>query len=314
MKRVNCYPLIYKKLVCDYYYKNKGIQSISDIVKLFNISNGTLYNWINKCKSNNLTEKKHYTKNSKYTPEIKCYIRAYVLKYNEFDYKKLIISIKRKYRLVISRSMIYKIIGMMNITRKKFKRRIIPNSKKQNTKIKKFKKQFTDISKDDIISIDETSINTHISSDYGWGLKGTKIIKVNKKSKVTYTIISAISNKKVICNKVIKGSSNAIQFKEFLQTVASNFIDKKYLLMDNARIHHSKIVLDYVRTTNHQIIYNVPYCPEYNPIELIFSKFKSIVKKKNNETSIKLLKNIEISFKKILKRDLVNCYKHSLNF
>lgn len=40
----------------------------------------------------------------------------------------------------------------------------------------------------------------------------------------------------------------------------------KYLLMDNARIHHSKIVKTYLETTNLKTIYNVAYCPEYNPI------------------------------------------------
>lgn len=51
------------------------MQKISDIVKLFNISNGTLYNWVNKFKCNTLSEKKKYTKNSKYTQEIFNYIK-----------------------------------------------------------------------------------------------------------------------------------------------------------------------------------------------------------------------------------------------
>ena len=75
-----------------------------------------------------------------------------------------------------------------------------------------------------------------------------------------------------------------------------------YLLMDNARIHHSRIVLDYIDTTNHQIIYNVPYCPEYNPIELVFSKFKSIIRKKIINNNTNLIKNIKIAFNKITKK------------
>lgn len=71
--------------------------------------------------------------------------------------------------------------------------------------------------------------------------------------------------------------------------------------MDNVRIHHSKIVKEYINTTNHQIIYNVPYCPEFNPIEMIFSKFKLIINKKINETPTKLQKNIISSFKKLRK-------------
>jgi transposase len=87
-----------------------------------------------------------------------------------------------------------------------------------------------------------------------------------------------------------------------------------YLLMDNARIHHSRIVVDYMNTTNHKIIYNVPYCPEFNPIELIFSKFKAIIRKKDNSIPSNMINNINKSFMKITKTDLINCYNHSLNF
>lgn len=58
-----------------------------------------------------------------------------------------------------------------------------------------------------------------------------------------YTM-SVISNKKVIYNKIIKGSSNGVQFKDFLVNVIDKCSSPQYLLMDNARIHHSKIVLD----------------------------------------------------------------------
>jgi hypothetical protein len=68
-------------------------------------------------------------------------------------------------------------------------------------------------------------------------MKGKKIIKIHKKSRVTYTIISAISSKKIIYNEIIKDSSNSAQFKEFLIKVISKLKEPMYLLMDNARIH-----------------------------------------------------------------------------
>lgn len=97
-------------------------------------------------------------------------------------------------------------------------------------------------------------------------------------------------------------------------TVVNNFKTKKYLLMDNARNYHSKIVLDYIQTTDHKIIYNVPYCPEFNPIEMVFSKFKSLMRKKDNNLPLKLFKNISKSLNQITKDDLLNFYKHSFDF
>ncbi len=40
--------------------------------------------------------------------------------------------------------------------------------------------------------------------------------------------------------------------------------------MDNARIRHNKILKEYMMNNNINSIYNIPYSPEYNPIEKIF--------------------------------------------
>ena len=79
--------------------------------------------------------------------------------------------------------------------------------------------------------------------------------------------------------------------------------------MDNARIHHSKIIKKYAEENNLKLIYNVPYMPEYNPIEKVFSKIKPIIaKKKNNEKSKEINKNIIKALKKVSEKDLKNFY------
>jgi len=311
----NAYPLLFKEYACNYYLRFRKQQSINEILNILNISKSSLYNWIKINNRNNLKDKIKYNKISKYTPVIKCYIRSYVIARVNFDYKRLILQIKRKYNISISKTAIYDILSQMNITRKKFKERIIPNKSKLNNKIRQFKRTISKIKLDRIISIDETSINTNSCPSYGWSYKGKKIIKVHKKYRSTYTIISAISNNKIIYNEIIKGSVNSITFKEFLVKLNNKLNIPMYLLMDNARSHHSQLVKEYINNhTNHIIIYNVAYCPEYNPIEMVFSKFKSIILKKDNSSHNKIIKNIHQSFKKITKSDLNNFYNHALLF
>ena len=259
-------------------------------------------------------EKKKYIKCSKYTPIIKYYIQTYILKYPSFDYIVLMKKITRKFNITISKTSLYEIINKLNFTRKKFKLRIIPNKDKYKNNIKNFKKKINKIPLDDIISIDETSIDTHIHPNLGWSLRGTKLKKNYERSRIKYTIITAITNKRILNYKIIKRSSNAEDFKSFLIDTLYKTNKSMYLLMDNARIHHSKVVVDYIKTTNHQIIYNVPYCPEYNPIELVFSKFKSIIRKKIINNNTNLIKNIKIAFNKITKKDLIKFYNYSLKF
>ena len=52
--------------------------------------------------------------------------------------------------------------------------------------------------------------------------------------------------------------------------------------MDNARTHHSVIFKQFIEDNKLNIIYNVPYRPEFNPIEKVFSKIKFLIRSKNN--------------------------------
>ena len=83
--------------------------------------------------------------------------------------------------------------------------------------------------------------------------------------------------------------------------------------MDNARIHHSKIVKDTVNESTNKILYNVPYNPETNPIEFVFSILKNEIRKKAPSTIPQIQKVINVALKKITKDKLKNIYNHSLH-
>jgi len=210
---------------------------------------------------------------------------------------------------------LYKIINKLNITRKKIKKEtVVKNKIKHNRDVRKFLKTIKEIPLNKIISIDESHFNNEITSNYGWSIKGKQIFKkIYIKIKKRYTLICAVSNKKVVHYKIIDGSSNAIIFKNFLEELNNKTSNNKYLLLDNARIHHSKIVKEYMEHISHKLIYNAPYSPEYNPIEKVFSKIKTLVRQKsNNGIPKKLQNNIKYSLKKITSSDLTNYFNKSL--
>ena len=85
------------------------------------------------------------------------------------------------------------------------------------------------------------------------------------------------------------------------------------LFFDNAKIHHSKIVINYLKEHRVKYIFNVSYCPEYNPIEFIFSKVKQNIKKYVNSTLSELKNNIISAYSTINNSDLNNSFNHSFN-
>ena len=312
---VNFHPIIVKELAIKYYKSSKNI-TVKDTIINYNISNGSLFRWIKlKHNGNLLIDKKQYNRKSKITPVIKCYIRSYILKKVHFNYKLVLHLIMNKFKVTISKSSLYNIINKLNITRKKIKKEtIVKNKIKHNKDVRNFKKSIKGVSLDKIVSIDESHFDNEICSTYGWSLKGQEIRhKLHLKKKVRYTLICAVTNKKVVHSMIIKGSANAEIFKQFITDLDNKINGSVYLLLDNARIHHSKIVKAYVNNLNHTLLFNAPYCPKYNPIEKVFSKIKNLVRMNyNNSDPDKLKKNINRSLKKITKDNLQNYFKSSL--
>lgn len=60
--------------------------------------------------------------------------------------------------------------------------------------------------------------------------------------------------------------------------------------MDNLRVHHTKVVKEFCKERDIMIIFNVPYYPDGNPIETIFSKVKGLFKSMKAQEVVKGLK------------------------
>lgn len=63
-----------------------------------------------------------------------------------------------------------------------------------------------------------------------------------------------------------------IVFLERLRSVVGT--DEVALFMDNLSVHKKDTVREAMTRLNMRPIYNLPYAPDYNPIELVFSKLK----------------------------------------
>lgn len=293
------------------YLLNKPINiTIKEIATMFNVNRSTIYRWILLKKNNRLVPLK--LRKKKINIRIKFFIRDYVIKKTNFCYKSLLKLLKNKFNLEISKTLLYKTLKELKISRKKiYNKPIYSNKHKRNREIKELRNKLKNVNVNDIISIDETSIDTHISHNYGWSKKGIKITNIKRNLYKRYTIICAISNKKIIHYQVIPKSANGELFLSFIQTLISKLDGNKYLLMDNARIHHYSKVKEVINNNrNIKLIYNVPYSPEYNPIEYVFNEFKNKLKKQII-TNKNIFKKIRNSFK-IKSNNLMAYFNKSL--
>jgi transposase len=87
--------------------------------------------------------------------------------------------------------------------------------------------------------------------------------------------------------------------------------NKKYYLMDNAKVHKSKSFYKYLEKNIMKIVYNAPYHSETNPIENIFSMLRNNLNRNYNETEEELKTSIENFIKIDNKEKFINIFNHS---
>jgi len=83
--------------------------------------------------------------------------------------------------------------------------------------------------------------------------------------------------------------------------------------MDNVNFHHSKSVVDLVNNSHNNILYNLPYNPQTNPVEFVFKIIKNFVKTNMFSVKSNIKSLILKSFDFITSQKLTNIFNHSLN-
>ena len=92
----------------------------------------------------------------------------------------------------------------------------------------------------------------------------------------TLAVLSAISKEQGQEHyQIYENSVNVQKFKEYLQELRDkNGKEKIALFMDNLSAHKGDKSKVEMAKHGFRCIFNVPYSPEYNPIEFVFSKVK----------------------------------------
>lgn len=203
--------------------------------------------------------------------------------------QELLSKLKDKFNdLDISLMHLHRLIKHNHITLKNTKLRHEPikrfgkdiNIHKQ---IKEFYENVKDYDVNDIICIDETSINALQSRHLCYSEKGKRcIIKTNSQQVFKkYTAIFAISVDGVLDYTLYeKGGIDSERLIEFLDTYITNKYKNKLIILDNASSHRNENVKHTIMKNN-KLLYSVPYQHYTNAIEMFFSMLKSKLQKKS---------------------------------
>ena len=126
---------------------------------------------------------------------------------------------------------------------------------------------------------DETAVQNVANYARGYSPKGhTPVLKMKAK-KMHINMISAISNQGKLHFMFSQESINQQKLIEFLERLLKDIHRKVYIILDNLKVHHGKIVADWVEERKDQIrLFFLPsYSPEYNPDEYLNNDLKQSI-------------------------------------
>lgn len=92
---------------------------------------------------------------------------------------------------------------------------------------------------------DETGLNINTNYQRTYAPKGkTPIVKIPSR-KTSYSLVSSVTNQGKLRYMAYKGGMNAHLFKTFLTRLTKDTDKKIFLIVDNLRVHHAKIIQEW---------------------------------------------------------------------
>jgi len=165
---------------------------------------------------------------------------------------------------------------------------------------------------EDLIFLDESGAHLQMAPIYGRGYGHERIhypVPFNRGNKLT--LISAISIHQVEAALYGEWSANGEIFLNFIERCLCPVLSPgKVVVMDNVSFHQVHGIREAIEARGAYLLYLPAYSPDLNPIEQMWSKIKSCLRKFCARTLDAFSKAIKIAFESIHKTDLNHWYNH----
>jgi transposase len=162
---------------------------------------------------------------------------------------------------------------------------------------------------------DETACVSLPSRIKGYAPRGKTPVMEHTAKRFKINMISSITNRGKLRFMLYDQNMDAELFITFLDRLIQSNKTKVYLILDNLRVHHSRIVKAWVEEHHEQIalFYLPAYSPDLNPDEYLNNDFKRNVNKEHIPVTPEELRENTENFMKVLENNptrIANYFKH----
>jgi transposase len=137
-----------------------------------------------------------------------------------------------------------------------------------------------------LVFIDETWAKTNMTRLRGWAPRGFRLLaKVPQGRWRTLTFLAALRRDRIDAPCVIDGPINGETFLAYVeQALVPKLKPGDIVVIDNLGSHKGKAVRRAIRAAGAKLFFLPPYSPDLNPIEQVFAKLKTLLRKADQRT------------------------------
>ena len=137
-----------------------------------------------------------------------------------------------------------------------------------------------------LVFIDETWAKTNMTRTHGRCTRGRRLVaRVPHGRWRTLTFLAALRSDRIVAPSVIDGPINRESFLAYIeQVLVPTLRPGDIVIIDNLGSHKGKAIRRAIRAAGAKLFFLPAYSPDLNPIEQVFAKLKTLLRKAAERT------------------------------
>lgn len=163
-----------------------------------------------------------------------------------------------------------------------------------------------------LVFLDETGAKTDMTPTYARARRGQRAVDFAPHGHWnTTTLVAAITAQGPIAPMVLDGPMDRAAFEAYVtQALVRELPPNTTVIMDNLSAHKSGAIAEAIAKAGAELRYLPPYSPDFNPIEAMWSKVKTNLRKEKARTQDELNRAIAKALTQITPSDARGFYRH----
>ena len=163
-----------------------------------------------------------------------------------------------------------------------------------------------------LVFVDEMGSNTSLAPLYAWSPKGDRArCSVPRNRGKNTTLLASMTLEGMGPCLAVEGTTTATVFEAYVERVlAPTLRTGQVVVMDNLSVHKGKKVTELVESRGCELVYLLPYSPDFNPIEEAFAKIKGLLRKAEARTRRALVEAMGAAISAVTATDARGFFGH----